>query len=224
MQEHKTLVGALIVAQSQFQPIVKDQFNESHGNKYASLDSINRSVTKPLNDNGLLITSAYRKTEEGPCVVTTLRHVSGEFLENPVPVSVLGNMQSLGSAIKYARRYGICGILNVTAEEEDDGNASLRVEVEGGMDPKMKSAIAGSILACKNPTELTILILKWASSKPIAMHKQAWGQILPVSVSHAEAQKWPRSDDRDKFMRMIMEFEQELAQGISDEKSQPSPE
>jgi hypothetical protein len=57
-------------------------------------------------------------------VVTIFAHASGATIECAVPLIVQKNdMQGLGSAITYARRYGLMGMAGI-APEDDDGNAA----------------------------------------------------------------------------------------------------
>jgi len=50
---------------------------------------------------------------------------SGEYMQSDYPINVrdVSNPQQLGSALSYARRYGIQSILNLTAVD-DDGKAA----------------------------------------------------------------------------------------------------
>ena len=51
--------------------------------------------------------------------------MSGEKIEVDIPMMLEGaNMQKLGSAITYAKRYGLVALLAVDADDDDDGNAA----------------------------------------------------------------------------------------------------
>ena len=55
-------------------------------------------------------------------VRTMLYHESGQFLENEISLrAVDSRIQSVGSAITYAKRYGISALLGLSTEEDDDG-------------------------------------------------------------------------------------------------------
>ena len=57
-------------------------------------------------------------------LVTRFVHSSGEFLEDggvPLLCENNNNPQKMGSAITYARRYGLCSLLGICGEEDDDG-------------------------------------------------------------------------------------------------------
>jgi len=61
---------------------------------------------------------------------TVVMHESGESMEGYQPVlSAKADAQSMGSALTYARRYGLCAALGlVSGDEDDDGNAASQVK------------------------------------------------------------------------------------------------
>lgn len=132
MSEIGKLAEALSKAQGQIKGAVKDSSNPAFkGSRYADLASVWEACRKPLADNGLSVvqfTQVRRATEDGHTVttlVTRLQHSSGESVEGETPL-LMGkqDMQALGSAITYARRYGLAAIVGV-APEDDDGNGAV---------------------------------------------------------------------------------------------------
>jgi hypothetical protein len=119
------LAKALATAQSQIKGATKDATNPHFKNKYADLSSVWDACRKPLSENGLSILQ-YTVIHEGqPALVTMLLHVSGESVEGLTPLLVgKQDMQALGSAITYARRYGLAAMVGV-APEDDDGQAAV---------------------------------------------------------------------------------------------------
>jgi hypothetical protein len=95
--------------------------------KYATLDTVMDVIRAPLASNGLAISHAISREENGGwSCITRLLHSSGQTIECPVPIIVEpnANAQGWGSAITYAKRYGICALLAIAADEDDDGNAA----------------------------------------------------------------------------------------------------
>jgi hypothetical protein len=123
-EETPNLFQALCVAQMEFAPVAKDQVNPHFKSKYSSLDAINKATRPALSKNGLVIHNCHSGDRETPAYTTMLQHVSGEAISTTCPLYFTASMQSLGSAISYARRYNICGLLNVVSDEEDDGHAA----------------------------------------------------------------------------------------------------
>ena len=115
-------------AQQEMGPLLKDESNPHFKSKYASLKSVYETVLPVMNKHGFALYSKSGTDEVGPFVRTVLAHTSGEGIDT-IHYLVLdkNNMQGVGSAITYARRYGameLCGV----APEDDDGNASSQKE------------------------------------------------------------------------------------------------
>ena len=65
------------------------------------------------------------RDELGAYVETRLLHTTGESFSSKVYLVLdKQNMQGLGSAITYARRYGLLGMANLEAEDDDGNEAS----------------------------------------------------------------------------------------------------
>lgn len=118
------LIKSLIQARKDFKPIQKDRTNSHFKNSYATLDSVLEAVAPALGENGLTVVQSPDIVADRTVLRTTLYHESGEFLESVFPLPDTLKPQELGSAITYARRYSLCAILNVTADEDDDGEAT----------------------------------------------------------------------------------------------------
>ena len=122
----KELIKALAKFQTLVKPVTKDAANPFFKSKYASLDHIQQHIKEPLNAAGLVVIQ--RNIFDGQLFVETkIIHVdSGEFETSVFPVIVQKNdAQSYGSAVSYARRYSLSGILNLTIQDsDDDGNAA----------------------------------------------------------------------------------------------------
>ena len=122
------LVKALSKAQAEFPRIEKDKENPFYHSKYADLSTVLGAVMPTLAKHGLVVCQTSRAGDK-PCLVTTLAHESGQFISGEYPlVPVKPEPQALGSAMTYARRYAICAILGVVADDDDDGNATVQKE------------------------------------------------------------------------------------------------
>lgn len=117
------LAAALSLAQGEIVGAIKDSTNPFFNSTYADLASVWDAVRGPLTRNGLAV---IQTTEIGEQVelVTTLAHKSGEWVRGSCPIFAKAlDPQSVGSAITYARRYGLASIVGV-AQIDDDGNAA----------------------------------------------------------------------------------------------------
>jgi len=123
---------ALSKAQGEFAPIVRDKTvtvtMKSGGRytfSYAPLESILKATAPALSKNGLALTQAMVVLGGKDYVQTTLRHSSGQSICNNIPLFVRDDgPQAYGSALTYARRYGVTLLLCISADDDDDGNAA----------------------------------------------------------------------------------------------------
>ena len=100
--------------------IKKDKRNPHFKNDYASLNEVLDKVKDTLNGLGVFIIQ--RPKEEG--LETALYHPeSSTRLVGIVPFINATDMQKLGGAITYARRYALVSMLALE-DEDDDGNAA----------------------------------------------------------------------------------------------------
>lgn len=122
--QHQNIATALAAAQMEMGKALKSADNPHFRSKYADLASVMDACLPALNKHGIAVIQPLVETELGRSVVTRFIHSSGEVLECPVPL-IFGkqDMQGLGSAITYARRYGLMSLAGI-APEDDDGNAA----------------------------------------------------------------------------------------------------
>lgn len=117
-------IKALVKAQKAMGAVLKNASNPHLKSKYADLGSVLDACQSALHDNGFAIMQPCGKDQEGAYVETVLAHESGESFASRVYL-VIGkqDMQGVGSAITYARRYGLLGMAGL-APEDDDGEAT----------------------------------------------------------------------------------------------------
>ncbi len=96
--------------------------------KYASYPRIIAAIRPLLSECKL---SFSQLAEPDGSVTTLLIHESGEYLKSTLLIpSMQKNPQQIGSAISYARRYGLSAILGLATDEDDDGNAASGNKIE----------------------------------------------------------------------------------------------
>jgi hypothetical protein len=123
------LAGALLKLQDAAPTLTKDATGQiqSRSYKYTPLDTIVEKIGPLLVDNGLVWTTRPSGSAEAPTLVYELIHAeSGEAIAGEMPLMIGENptSQALGSAITYARRYALTAVLNLVADEDDDGAAA----------------------------------------------------------------------------------------------------
>jgi len=130
-KEKSKLDEALAKAQDQFDTVVFDKVNPHFKSKFGSIAAINKATRPALSRNGLSLTQRFNRDPEGIILITRLGHESGELLESEILIIRANKTdQQLGASFTYMRRYSIIAILNVVAEEEDDGEVDRKKSEE----------------------------------------------------------------------------------------------
>jgi hypothetical protein len=119
-----TIAAALAKAQAKMGKALKDSNNPAFRSKYADLGNVMDACLPALNECGISVIQPFRVDDGKYFVETILLHESGDQLSCAIPLLVNKNdMQGLGSAMTYARRYGLMCMAGI-APEDDDGNAA----------------------------------------------------------------------------------------------------
>jgi hypothetical protein len=123
----KTIAAALARAQMNMGKALKQSANLAFRSKYADLGNVIDACLPALNEAGIALIQPTGEDAHGRFVETILIHgESGESLSCRVPLIVAKNdMQGYGSAVTYARRYGLMAMAGI-APEDDDGNAAAK--------------------------------------------------------------------------------------------------
>jgi hypothetical protein len=132
------LVGALSKAQGEMSAAAKDSNNPFFNSKYADLSSVWNACRDALSLHGLAVVQTMQTSESGAMtLVTTLGHSSGQWMRSILPITIkvvegevdkhgkprkVNELQLLGSALTYLRRYALAAIVGVAPDEDDDGN------------------------------------------------------------------------------------------------------
>lgn len=126
--EINELAAALAKAQAVMTGALKDSENPFFKSNYADLESVWHACRKCLTDNGLSVAQfgTFMKVDGGPdgegewVMVTRLLHSSGQWLEGSTPIRAKDDSaQAMGSAITYARRYGLAAMVGVYQTDDD---------------------------------------------------------------------------------------------------------
>lgn len=120
------LAAALSKAQGAMEGASKANENPFFKSKYADLASVWDACRVPLSTNALAVVQTVDDAEANGRVIveTVLMHASGEWISGRIAMKpTKDDPQGIGSAITYARRYGLQAIVGI-APEDDDGNAA----------------------------------------------------------------------------------------------------
>lgn len=122
----KDLAKALVAANKGVKNPIKNAVNPHFKNRYSTLDAVIEAYKESYLNAGISVLEN-PKTEDGKIgVEVTFLHESGQFItHDPFMLpATKQDAQGYGSASTYARRYTLSAVLNIAAEEDDDGNAA----------------------------------------------------------------------------------------------------
>ncbi len=134
-KEINELAAALAIAQGQIKTATKDNLAKvkmksggEYSYKYSTLDDIWEVARTPLSKNGLSVIQIPTNDENKLYLETILVHASGQWISGtmtlPIVVVRMSELQAMGSAITYARRYALGAMVGVTTGDDDDGQAA----------------------------------------------------------------------------------------------------
>lgn len=124
-----SLTAALLKIQEQDLRVVKDA--RANYGRYATLGTVIDVLRPALNAHGIQVSQFPSMTPTGaPALTTRLAHVDGGSPLEYTTALVIDrdNMQGMGSAITYARRYALVSIFLLDADEDDDGQTLAKVK------------------------------------------------------------------------------------------------
>jgi hypothetical protein len=131
------LFAALSKAQNELRSVAFDLKNPHFQNEFASLQAIQDATRPILSKHGLSISQVLNTEGDGTWLHTILGHSSGQHIISSLKLLMARNdMQSVGSANTYARRYAWQSIIGVAGDKDDDGEAAV-----GRVSPSQPRAI-----------------------------------------------------------------------------------
>ena len=153
---------------SEFQSIVgklrKDQTNPFFKSKYADINTVLDVIREPLKKVGLVVTQSPMIKNDGTPFLMTLITSSEKLdamLSSEVKlITAKEDMQGLGSAITYARRYALVSMLGLE-QEDDDGNRSMASQDLKKFDPATEIVGIGKKYKNKKWVDMNSHDLNW---------------------------------------------------------------
>lgn len=193
------LFAALAKAQAKFLPITRNRTAHvitekgTYDYSYATLDRVIDAVTDALSECEL---SHYATIEAGKLVVT-LAHSSGQRIwsEMPLPDPTQISYQRFGSAVTYARRYGLTPLLGVFNEDDEDANVADGSRVAGRKEaPEAPTTQLWHALAAQNISGPAALV--WCEehtgrniTHPRELSAEELQMLIRVATGKEEAKK-----------------------------------
>lgn len=186
-------IQAFIKAQGEMGKAIKNAQNPFLKNSYADLNAIQEAVFPVFHENGFAIIQSVGADEHGQYVNTKLLHseTEAEFDSCVYLEYKKGDMQSLGGAITYARRYGLLSLTGIPVAD-DDGNTAVGA---GGMKAKQDL----------KENRLTF------AQKKVLERAEKLKSMLPVATPDQMVKFGPEAH---QVIEQLREFNKELADEI----------
>lgn len=127
----KNVHTALIEFQKKGIVIGKDKTNPHYKQAYADIADILSAIQIPLAECGLYIVNQ-QSTDHPEMLVTSIVHAESQTnIQTITDLRIKrSDMQSIGSALTYARRYALSNLLSLVIDDgmDDDGNRNISTE------------------------------------------------------------------------------------------------
>jgi ERF superfamily len=129
------LAAALARARMKFGALGKDReakiaskSGASYSYDYADLADTNAAVMAALNAEAIAVFQPVSLDGAHAIVTTLLAHESGEWIASTLglPIADQHDARAIGSALTYARRYSLQGMVAIAPKDEDDDAATAR--------------------------------------------------------------------------------------------------
>lgn len=120
-EEINEIAKAISKMQAEMEPALKD--SKGYNYRYADFSAVWNVLRKPLTDNGLMVTQDTFTLQEGASVQTFVVHSSGQWIKSGILTipAAKKDAHTTGSCLTYAKRYQLCALLGIIADEDDDG-------------------------------------------------------------------------------------------------------
>lgn len=159
------LAAALAKAQGGIENPGKNRVNPHFKSEYADLAAIIEVSKKPLSENGLSVLQLPTRNGRGMELRTILLHSSGQYLGCTIPLlSLTKGPQPFGSELTYMRRYAQAALLNLAADEDDDGNEA---QVDNGRAPDNRGGQNGKNGNAPSPAMTKLASKVTTASQPL---------------------------------------------------------
>jgi hypothetical protein len=123
-KEKRTLAHAMLDFRVNVDSVTKDGTNPHFGNAFATYNAVKEAINPTLDMLGMVVIQA-PNIVDGANVLNTKIYLAdnpSDMIESNLPLLMPKNdMQQLGGAITYARRYSLLSLFGL-ATEDDDGN------------------------------------------------------------------------------------------------------
>lgn len=113
-----------------------NKVNPHFKSKYADLASIQKQLRPQLLLHEMAVCQSLNPVEKGNEVITTLWHVSGEWMESTILIPPRTDAAGdHGSSVSFMKRYALCAFVFISGDDDDDGGGADRARSRSGKSP-----------------------------------------------------------------------------------------
>lgn len=116
----------LLEFQKKVSAISKDSVNPFFKSKYFDVNTVIDTIKPILNELGLVITQGFDHSNGKNLIVTKVMDGRECLAVSEMIIPEQADVQKLGAAITYCRRYSLVSLLLLQGEEDDDGNTAVK--------------------------------------------------------------------------------------------------
>ena len=187
------IAAALVKAQRDFGPALKDKTNPAFRSKYADLGACIDAVIDALNSNGIALIQKQHPHDGGVTVETIFLHESGEtFSAGMLSVpAAKQDPQGYGSALTYARRYSLMAACGIAPEDDDGAAASKRTEPKAEPAKEQSPAAVAQRLKAGVSAGDAAGVAQYLSGLPEARLNVLW-ELIDVPTQEKITAAWPK--------------------------------
>lgn len=154
----KEFLQKLSELQASISVITKNTDNPYFKSHYADLNALFAEIKPLIKEHGFIL----MQTVHNNILHTELTHIElGESVSEDMELLACNDMQKLGSAITYARRYSILPLLNIETVDDDGNLASGKTKTWDEL--KTVEDFEGAIKSCSTVQQLNALYYKWSA-------------------------------------------------------------
>lgn len=173
------LAAAFVKAQAEMSGAKKSAKNPFFKSNYANLEEVISCVKEPFASHGLGFMQFPVSGEGSAGVETVILHESGEWVSGDFLLDcVKSDPQGMGSAVTYARRYGLQSAVGLPSED-DDG--------EGAMKRKPQMTKEDAVAKIEAAKTVEALVKLWNS--------------LPIDLKQNEAVKSAKDSSKGELTK-----------------------
>lgn len=184
------LAMALVKAQANLTNPAKNKTVQTgkYSFSYADLGSIIDHVRPVLSKQGLAVIQRISTTPEAVTLITELIHESGQLVSSSQPLPKGCSAQEFGSYLTYARRYSVCALLGIAAEDDDDGVKGNMAKTGSTSAEAARDELMERVC---NDSVSNIGLVRWCQAEGLVDEEAKIADDLPIEVVKTVLERWP---------------------------------